>query len=163
MTDELVKFGRFAFYPDESGSFHGRLEVHAHGKLVSIAACEEMHRRYTASYNALRTELKLVNQDFSRIKHAQAIRDKRIDEVKELKKQLKQKHREEADVSFEISSLRAELSCVTLKLRALLDLSVSLVMQSQPVDDCDENDYDKVVSDIWDMHNAITVKEEAQK
>ena len=122
-----------------------------------------MHRRYTGSFNALRTELKLARQDFVRLKHAQAIRDKRIDQVKGLKKQLKQKHREDADVAFEISSLRAELSCVTLKLRALLDLSVSLVMQSQPLDDCDENDYEKAAADIWDMHNAITVKEEVQK
>jgi hypothetical protein len=162
MTDDLIKYGRFAFYPDEEGSCHGRLEIHAHGKLVSIAACEEMHRRYTTSFNAVRNELKLANGDFVKLKRAQAIRDKRIDEVKELKKQLKQKHREDADIAFEISSLRAELSCVTLKLRALLDLSVSLVMQSQPVDECDETDYDKIVSDIWDMHNAITVKEEAK-
>jgi hypothetical protein len=35
-------------------------------------------------------------------------------------------------------------------------------MQSQPIDECDEADYDKVVSDIWDMHNAITVKEEGK-
>ena len=103
-----------------------------------------------------------LQDEWQQLKRAQSIRDKRIDEVKRLKKELKQKHREDADVAFEISSLRAELSCVTLKLRALLDLSVSVIMQSQPIDDCDDSDYDKAVSDIWDMHNAITVKEAAK-
>lgn len=143
----------FAFWPETEGSNKGRIEHDVRGRLVSMAALIRIEERVNWLFRSL-------EDDYRRASVQLASREKKMQRIKDMKEEVDRREKDAERIVVESSALRAELSCVKLQLRALLDASVSLLLKSQPLDDCDDQDYDKAAATLWDMHNAITASKE---
>jgi hypothetical protein len=143
----------FAFWPDAEGSNKGRIEHDMRGRLVSITALMRIEERIGWLFSS-------IEDDYKRASVQLASREKKMQRIKDMREEVKRREKDAERIVVESSALRAELSCVKLQLRALLDASVALLLKSQPLDDCDDQDYDRAAAALWDMHNAITASKE---